>query len=285
MRPMSVDDVDDAMAVVEAANAAMVASGLRPPRNPPSSAQVAAARAAHTRFVQRDGPGAWVSVADGVVVGVAESIRRGGFWGLSMLFVHPGFQSRGVGGRLLEATIGYASGASERMIESSADPRAMRRYFLAGLDMHPAAAVTGRPDRRAIPPTLPGRTGGREDLDLVASVEAHLGRSRTEDAAFALGDERFRLDVVDSGAGRGWVLSGPERLMMLGATDDTTAAVLLWRHLGGCEGETLVSGITACQQWAFAVAHEARLSVGVSGALFVDGAAIRSPWIPSGWYF
>jgi GNAT superfamily N-acetyltransferase len=285
VRPMALEDIEPAMAVMEAAHIAKTEVGLLPARIPPSDAQTRAARAAHARFVQRDGPGAWVAVVGDDVVGVAESIRRGAFWGLSMLFVHPDYQSRGIGGRLLESAMGHAAGAQQRLIESSPDPRALRRYFLAGLEMHPAAELSGRPDRRAIPTSLPGRVGGHEDLDLVASVEASLGRSRTEDVAFALCDDRFRLDVVDSSTGRGWALSGPERVVMLGATNEQTATHLLWRHLDGCDGETRIRGLTAAQQWAFAVGHEARLSLRVTGALFVEGMAIPGPWIPSGWYF
>jgi GNAT superfamily N-acetyltransferase len=185
---MALDDVEAAMAVVEAADAAQAEAGQLPPRTPPSDAQLEASRVGHARFVQRDGPGAWVAVSEGQVVGVAESVRRESFWGLSMLFVHPEFQSRGVGGRLLEAAVGYAAGATQRMIQSSSDPRAMRRYFLAGLAMHPTAEMGGQPDRRAIPPSLPGRDGDEGDLELVAEVEAQLGRSRTEDVAFGLSD-------------------------------------------------------------------------------------------------
>ena len=130
-------------------------------------------------------PGAWVAVSEGQVVGVAESVRRESFGGLSMLFVHPEFQSRGVGGRLLEAAVGYAAGAARRMIQSSPDPRAMRRYFLAGLAMHPTAEMGGQPDRRAIP-TLLDEMGNEADLELVAEVEVQLGRSLAEDVAFAL---------------------------------------------------------------------------------------------------
>lgn len=285
VRPMDLDDVEAAIAVVEQANAAQAEVGLRAPSHPPSSADEKARRLAHSRFVERDGPGAWVAVSDKRVVGVAESVRRGTFWGLSMLFVHPDFQSRGIGGRLLEAALGYAAEASQRMILSSPDPRAMRRYFLAGLTMHPAAELGGRPDRRRIPRSLPGRSGGEEDLDLVASVDAHVGRSRAEDVAFALGDVRFRLDVVDAGPGRGWALWRPGRLLMLGATDEQTAAVLMWRCLGGSEGEVVAYGLTAAQQWAFAVAHEARLTVRVGGAVFVGGMPVPGPWLPSGWYF
>ena len=282
---MALDDVGAAMAVVEAADAALAEAGLLPPRTPPSDVQLQASRVGHARFVQRDGPGAWVAVSEGRVVGVAESVRRESFWGLSMLFVHPEFQGRGVGGRLLEAAQGYAAGATQRMIQSSPDPRAMRRYFLAGLAMHPTAEMGGQPDRRAIPPSLPGRDGAEGDLELVARVEVQLGRSRTEDVAFALSDGRCRIDVVDGDSGRGWVLWHPDRLVMLGATDEQTAAVLLWRFLAGSEGPILVHGLTAAQQWAFVVLHQARLSAQIRGSLFVDGLAVPVPWIPSGWYF
>jgi GNAT superfamily N-acetyltransferase len=282
---MALDDVDAAMAVVEAADAAQAEAGQLPPRTPPSDDQLEARRAGHARFVQRDGSGAWVALSAGQVVGVAESVRRESFWGLSMLFVHPEFQSRGVGGRLLEAAVGYAAGATQRMIQSSSDPRAMRRYFLAGLAMHPTAEMGGQPDRRAIPPSLPGRDGDEGDLELVAEVEAQLGRSRPEDVAFGLSDQSFRLDVVDRGPGRGWVLWRPDRLAMLGATDEQTAAVLLWRFLAGSDGEILVHGLTAAQQWAFDVLHQARLTARIRGSLFVDGMAVPVPWIPSGWYF
>jgi hypothetical protein len=161
----------------------------------------------------------------------------------------------------------------------------MRRYFLAGLAMHPTAEMGGQPDRRAIPRSLPGRDGDEGDLELVAEVEAQLGRSRTEDVAFALSDGRNRLDVVDSDSGRGWVLWHPDRLAMLGATDEQIAAVLLWRFLAGSEGQILVHGLTAAQQWAFDVLHQARLTAQIRGSLFVDGMAVPVSWVPSGWYF
>lgn len=282
---MGAKDVTEVMAVIDAANAAKADAGLRQSRNPPTEAQRETALRGHRRFVDRDGPGAWVAESGGRVVGVTESIRRGSFWGLSMLFVHPGFQGKGVGRRLLDAALAYGAGASQRMIEGSPDPRALRRYFLTGLAMYPTAEFGGTPDRRAIPATLPGREGEEADLDLVASVEESLGRTRAEDAAFSLRDGRFRLAVVDSGPGRGWALWRPDRLVMLGATDEETAAALLWRHLASCEGKTQVFSLTASQQWAFAVAHAARLSVRVDGALFVGGIDVPGPWIPSGWYF
>ena len=288
VRPMRLEDVEAAVAVIDAADAVAEAERVQPPRTAPSPAQEEAQRKAHARFVERDGPGAWVAVAGepgDEVVGVGESIRRQDFWGLSMLFVHPAFQSRGVGGALLQAASGYAEGARVRMIQSSADPRAMRRYALAGLSMHPAAELGGAPDRRAIPASLGGRSGGTDDLELVAAVETGLGLARTEDVAFCLEDDRHRLDVVDEGSRRGWVLWHPGRLVMLGASDEATAITLLWRYLGGADGAALVYGLTSAQNWAFTVAHAARLTVRVGGAMFVDGMALPGPWIPSGWYF
>ena len=152
--------------------------------------------------------------------------------------------------------------------------------------MHPAALGSGAPDRRAIPAGLIGRDGNEDDLELVEQVEVHLGRSRTEDVAFALGEERVQLEVVDQGIGRrGWALWHPGRLFMLGATDEDTAITLLWRYLAGEEGDAVADGLTSNQDWAFSVAHAARLTLRVGGAMFVDGMAVPGPWIPSGWYF
>jgi GNAT superfamily N-acetyltransferase len=281
---MAVEDVDAVMAVVNAANADQVARGVIPQPPPRTAAQTAANHRAHVRFVERDGPGAWVAAREGSVVGMAEAIRRDGFWGLSMLFVRPEDQSRGVGRALLDTTLGYAEGADIRMIQSSPDPRAMRRYAQVGLAMHPTAEISGSPDRKSIPVGLPGRGGDGDDMDLVASVEAVLGRARAEDVAFGL-DVGNRLDVVETYGRRGWVLWQSGRLLMLGATDEETAATLLWRYLAQTGDNAAVFGLTAAQNWAFDVAHQARLSLRVEGAMFVAGMAIPGPWIPSGWFF
>jgi hypothetical protein len=118
----------------------------------------------------------------------------------------------------------------------------------------------------------------------VASVEAALGRSRTEDVAFGL-EVGNRLDVVETDGGRGWVLWETGRLMMLGATDEETAATLLWRYVAQTGDSAVVFGLTAAQNWAFDVAHRARLSLRVDGAMFVAGMPVPGPWIPSGWFF
>src|SRR4051812_31354706 len=100
LRPMTLDDVEAVIAVVTAADEdAERREGGEP--EPPTEDQQRSMRAGTARFVERDPDGAWVAVRDGEVIGMAEAIRRGTFWGLSMLFVHPSAQSQGAGRLLL----------------------------------------------------------------------------------------------------------------------------------------------------------------------------------------
>ena len=108
-----------------------------------------------------------------------------------------GVQSRGVGGRLLDAALGYSHGATQRMIESSPDPRAMRRYHLAGLAMHPTAEFGGQPDRSAIPTSLPGREGDANDLDSIRQFSVcYLRREQDIDLqAFGVKFDHYFLET------------------------------------------------------------------------------------------
>ena len=283
VRPMAVGDIDAVGDVVQAADDAAEREAGREPHQPTPDQQERF-RSGTRRFIEVDGPGAWVAVEDGTVVGMAESIRRDGFWGLSMLFVHPQNQSAGVGRLLIDKTLEYAEGADVRMIMTSEDPRALRRYSDAGLTCHPAVKAEGTVERSAIPPDLPGRDGGPDDLGLVEAVDAALGRDRCNDVAFMLGNG-FAMEVVDDGSRQGFALHRSNRLAMLGATDDETAAHLLWRVLAQTKEKTELYCLTAGQDWAVKVALAARLSVTPSGPLFVDGMQPPGSWIPSGWYF
>jgi len=284
VRQMTGGDVPAVTAVVDAAMAAADRQAGREPR-PRTAEKLAAFCRGMERFVARDPDGAWVAVDGHSVIGMAEAIRRGSFWGLSMLFVDPDSQSRGVGRRLLEATLDYARGAEVRMILTSADPRALRRYSLAGLAIHPAVEVEGSIDRARIPTGLPGRSGGVSDLDLVAEVDAGLRGSRAEDVEFFLAGGA-RMDVVDGRRGRGYVVHRGRFLTMLGATDEATAAQLLWRFLAEAGEDAQIWGLTAGQDWAVKVALAARLTVVGAGPLFLSGLERPpGPWLPSGWYF
>jgi len=275
---MTTDDVDAVIAVVLAAD-------QENGRRPLTAERRERMRRANSRFVDRDPAGAWVAEVDGRVVGMAESVRRGSFWGLSMLFVEPESQNRGVGRGLLDAALGYSDGATERMILTSSDPRALRRYSRAGLAIHPTVGASGAIDRSAIPKDLPGRPGGTSDLGLADDVDAGLRGSRAEDADFLL-SIGSRMEVVDHGSQRGYAVFSDSQLQMLGATDEVTAALLLWRVLAETPGDAAIWALTAEQDWAVKVALAARLKVAGAGPLFIDGRPRPpGPWIPSGWYF
>jgi GNAT superfamily N-acetyltransferase len=287
VRRMGTADIDGVVAVVDAANAEADRRAGRQPQVQ-TDTQREFFRRGMRRFVERDPDGAWVAV-DGdrgdTVVGMAEAIRRDAFWGLSMLFVHPERQSQGVGRRLLDAAQTNASGATLRMVLTSSDPRALRRYSLAGLAIHPAVEAEGKVDRAALPADLPGRAGDTTDLDLVAEVDSGLRGSRAEDVEFLLG-LGARMSVIDGSGGRGYVVHRRNRLALLGATDDATASLLLWRFLADADDVAHVWGLTAAQDWAVRVALAARLTVTAAGPLFVDGLdRPPGPWLPSGWYF
>lgn len=284
IRPMAEADISGVLHVVDAANAAAERATGREPEVR-TEEDIADSARGMARFVAGDPAGAWVAADGDRVIGMAEAIRRGDFWGLSMLFVDPGAQNQGLGRRLLDATMPYADGATVRMIMTSSDPRALRRYALSGHAIHPAVEAIGRVDRTAIPAGLPGRAGDAADLDLVAAVDRTLRGSRAEDVGYLL-DLGARLDVIDCSAGRGYAVHRGNRLRMLGATNNETAAQLLWRFLAASDGRVDIWCLTAAQDWAVQVALAARLTVAGAGPLFIAGRPHPpGPWVPSGWYF
>ncbi len=291
LRLLSADDDVAAVAVMRAAGRARDEQAGREPRPEPDAHTIERRHALMRSFAAEDGPGCWVAVAGEEVVGLATSIRRRTLWGLSLLFVHPGHWSAGVGKRLLDSALTYADGATTAMIQASDDPRAIRRYARAGFDLHPAFEAEGPVDRAALPAGVPGRDGTLTDLDLVEAVDGPLrfGSPRTGDVAAAVGPEwGCRLQVVDTASGRGFVVQRDGRLVMLGATDDATARALLWRAIAATpQGEDFsVYGLTGAQRWAVDVALDARLRLGPCGPMFLRGdRPYPGPYAPSGLYF
>jgi GNAT superfamily N-acetyltransferase len=82
-----------------------------------------------------DPDGYFCAVADGQIRGMVSALVRGRVWYLSMFFVLPGDQGRGVGRALLERalTYGEARKVEVRCVWSSLDPRAQARYVMAGM--------------------------------------------------------------------------------------------------------------------------------------------------------
>jgi ribosomal protein S18 acetylase RimI-like enzyme len=82
-----------------------------------------------------DPDGYFCAVENGQIRGMVSALVRGRVWYLSMFFVLPGDQGRGVGRALLERALAYgaARGVEVRCVWSSLDPRAQARYVMAGM--------------------------------------------------------------------------------------------------------------------------------------------------------
>jgi GNAT superfamily N-acetyltransferase len=236
--------------------------------------------------LQRTDPeGAWVAEHDGEIVGVSLALVREGVWGLSLFGVHPDHQSRGIGRQLLDASLGYADGCRGAIILSTTDPRAMRRYALAGFDVLPSVTFAGVVDRTAIPAGLRTRAGSAaDDRELCDAVSRHVrGAAHGEDLE-AMERTGCTLLVHDDG---GWAAVRDGSLMLLAARDDTIATDLLWSALATSKpGESVhVDFVRAGHDWAVRACLAARLAIGPEGPVFVRGdVGPFAPYLPSGAY-
>ena len=82
-----------------------------------------------------DPDGYFCAVEEGQTRGMVSALVRGRVWYLSMFFVLPGDQGRGVGRALLERALAYGDsrGAEVRCTWATLDPRAQARYVMAGM--------------------------------------------------------------------------------------------------------------------------------------------------------
>lgn len=236
--------------------------------------------------LQRTDPkGAWVADDDGEVVGVALALVREGIWGLSLFGVRPDQQSRGVGRELLDATLRYADGCRGAIILSTTDPRAMRRYALAGFRVLPCVTFAGVVDRSAIPEGLRARPGSAaEDRELCDAVSRHVRGAAHGPDLEAMERVGCSLLVHDDG---GWAAVRDGSLAVLAARDDTIAADLLWSALAASEpGQSVhVDFVRAGHDWVVQICLAARLSIGPEGPVFIRGdVGPFAPYLPSGAY-
>ena len=238
--------------------------------------------AAH--LLEHDGPGCWVAEDDQGVCGVALSLRREALWGLSSYAVLPRAQGSGVGKALLDAALRYSEGCLRGMICSSHDPRAARRYRLAGFVLHPAMHVRGTVARSVLPVVDGIREGGSGDAALCDSVDRRLrGAGHGVDHALLL--QEFPLEICDLMTGSGYCYARPDGSpVLLAATNRRIAQRLLWSALARSSPDTALDfgDITAEQQWAIDVALAAGLSVHNEGYLCLRHMRPPAPYLPSG---
>lgn len=288
IRPLRDDDVETACAVAWAAISAQVPAEFLTGADEAARTRRNHARA--RRFLELDPGGCWVADVDGEPVGVALALRREGIWGLSLFGVSPDLQARGIGKPLLEAALGYAEGCRGALVSATLDPRALRRYALAGFDLQPAFGACGIVDRHAAPDTVTLRS--RETTwDDPALVAAATDVSRAVRGAAHASDLEGFADFAGTPIvldGRGWAIRDAEGSpTVLAAVDEEAATDLLWACLlGGTNGATIhVDFLTADQNWAIRVALQARLPLSPDGAVCARGeTGPLAPYLISGVY-
>jgi GNAT superfamily N-acetyltransferase len=236
-------------------------------------------------LLKTDPEGAWVAEHDGEVVGCALALVREDVWGLSLFGIRPGLQGQGIGRQLLDAALRYAEGRRGAIILSTTDPRAMRRYALAGFELRPCVAFAGIADRDAIPAGLRSRPGdAASDRELCDAVSRHVRGAAHGPDLEALETVGCSLLIHDDG---GWAAVRDGGPALLAARDEAIATDLLWSALatGGPGESTHVDFITAGHDWAVQVCLAARLAISPDGPLFVRGdVGPFAPYIPSGAY-
>lgn len=239
-----------------------------PERRTPSHSKTWMTRTRH--FLKHDPGGCWVAEDDGELVGFATSFKRELMWVLATYAVRPGLQGQGIGAQLLAAAMQYGQGCLRAMLSASSDPKAVRRYRLAGFSLHPQMFLSGVVDRSALPVVEKIRDGNAADFDLMDSIDRQTrGAAHGPDHELLLADTA-RLVVADRTTGSGYAYvtdSGVPTL--LAATNRRTATDLLWESLASSPDGTSVriGRITTANEWAVDVGMAARLDLHQSGYL------------------
>lgn len=230
-----------------------------------------------------DAGGCWVAEDGAQMVGIASSLRRETWWGLSSFFVRADRQGMGVGTRLLEAALTHSQGAVRGLICSTPDPRAIRRYRHAGFTLHPTMRAYGTIDRALLPVVDHVREGSASDLDLCDSLDRRTrGAGHGVDHPLIIAEHP--LLVVDDTTGSGYCyLNGSGGPYLLAASNHRTAQRLLWESLAHTTPDVAVQVryLSAEQEWAVDVALAARLEIHSQGYLAYRFMKPATPYVPS----
>ena len=252
------------------------------PEPAPRSPERGAKWVERTRYVLAADPGGcWVAEDDTGLLGFATSFNRELMWCLSTYAVRPGLQGQGLGKALLAAALHHGRGCLRGMLSSSSDPKAVRRYRLAGFALHPQMFLIGTVDRSALPVVEKVREGSASDIDLMDSIDR-----RTRGAAHGSDHEAmlrmWRLVVSDTTTGSGYAYVDGGGVALLAATNRRTATRLLWEALASIPGEAEVPHVTAANQWAIDVGMAARLDLHQEGYLGLRNMAPPTPYLHNG---
>ncbi len=285
MLDTDVDDVERVTAMsyyaLDVATASAQSPAPQGPR-PPARAERWRRRARH--LLAHDAGGCWVAEDEVGLLGVALSLRRENLWALSSFAVLPRAQSRGVGKALLDTGLRYSEGCLRGMILSSPDPRAARRYRLAGFTLHPTMWASGRVQRATLPVVGGVRAGSHADRDLLDSVDRQVrGSAHGVDHPFI--SHECALLIFDQLTGCGYAyVDADGSPYLVAATNRKIAQRLLWSALAmsSPDEQVDIAGLTSDQEWAVDVALAAGLSLGSSGYLCLRHMRPPNPYVPSG---
>ena len=220
---------------VAASNDLMVRRG-RPAARPADAPVASDARAG----LASDPDGYFCAVEEGRIRGMVSALVRGRVWYLSMFFVLPGDQGRGLGRALLERALAYgeARGTEIRCTWATLDPRAQARYVMAGMAPRwpiyrldgDAAAVARLKARAGLDPRKrerPCDPGAAEKL--TAEV---FGHGRADDLAHWRGDGGATVAIERGGEVAAFAYRRGERIGPAAGRDETA----LLRGGGGRSG-------------------------------------------------
>ncbi len=285
LRPMLPDDVRaverlSAESFWELARRTTPRDRPEPQLRPAARSEAWVLRTRH--LLETDPGGCWVADDDGGLIGMATSFVRDTTWCLATYAVRPGQQDRGVGRALLAAAMHHGRGCLRGMLSSSSDPRAVRRYRLAGFSLHPQMVLTGTVDRSSIPVIDKVREGTAGDTDLMDSIDRQV-RGAAHGVDHPLMQHLWRPIVSDTTTGSGYAyLDGDGGVQLLAATNRTAATRLLWTAIADGGPEQSVRHLTAANEWAIDVGLAARLELHQEGYLGLRGMTPPSPYVHHG---
>lgn len=250
-----------------------------PEPRPESGRQAWLAKSRHK--LATDPGGCWVAEEDGEVLGLVSSLRRELMWILCSFAVAPQAQGRGLGALLLDAALRYGDGCLRGMFTATQDQGALRRYRLAGFDLHPQMMLWGTIERATLPGVQHVREGTASDRDLCDSLDRRT-RGAAHGPDHAVLAEQHRLVVMDHSTGQGYAYVAADGGVQCLAADSRKAArALLWESLATSTPERPVEvpRITSANQWALDVAVAARLEVHPRGFLATRHLKPPAPYI------
>jgi GNAT superfamily N-acetyltransferase len=131
IRKVQPEDLEEVWRVHVAASNDLIARRGRPVSRPADAPVASDARAA----LASDPDGYFCAVEGDRITGMVSALVRGKLWYLSMFFILPESQGRGLGRALIEPALAYgrARGTEVRCTLATLDPRAQTRYMLAGM--------------------------------------------------------------------------------------------------------------------------------------------------------